>query len=88
LIKEREPTTVEVIRKRLKHVMNPVVGLDVVRTKLVTDMAIENGNVRIVLDLPDDHQFANALREEILEKLEPRWDVEHVTVEFAGQGGG
>jgi nitrogen fixation NifU-like protein len=33
LVKERTPTTEEVVRSRLKHVMNPVVGLDVVRTK-------------------------------------------------------
>ena len=40
LVTEREPTTVEVVRKRLKHVMNPVVGLDLVRTNLVTDIEI------------------------------------------------
>ena len=82
LIKERVPTTVEEIRRRLKHVMNPVVGLDLVRTKLVTDMEIKDGVVRVVLDLPPDHQFANNIREEIIEKIEPLWDVKEVIVEF------
>jgi NifU-like protein involved in Fe-S cluster formation len=83
LVKEREPTTVAVARKRLKHVMNPVVGLDVVRTELVTDIDVSEGVVTVALDLPQDHQFAAAIKEEILEKLEHRWDVEQVIVNFS-----
>jgi NifU-like protein involved in Fe-S cluster formation len=83
LVKEREPTTVEVARKRLKHVMNPVVGLDVVRTELVTNIDLSEGTVTVDLDLPQDHQFAAAIKEEILEKLEHRWDVEQVVVNFS-----
>ncbi len=82
LVKEREPTTVEVVRKRLKHVMNPLVGLDLVRTKVVKDIKVSDGTVRIELDLPPDHQFANNIRDEIIEKIEPLWDVERVEVEF------
>jgi nitrogen fixation NifU-like protein len=82
LVKERKPTTVEVVQKRLKRVMNPVVGLDVVRTKLVEEIELSDGVVRVVLDLPPDHQFASSMREEILEKIEPLWDVEQVIVEF------
>ncbi len=82
LVKEQQPTTEGVVRKRLKHVMNPMAGLDVVRTKLVKKIEVADGRVRIVVDLPADHQFANNIREEIVEKLEPRWDVEEVIVEF------
>jgi nitrogen fixation NifU-like protein len=82
LVKERNPTTVEVVQKRLKHVMNPVVGLDVVRTNLVGEIQVADGTVRVVLDLPPDHQFAANMREEIVEKIEPLWDVEQVIVEF------
>jgi NifU-like protein involved in Fe-S cluster formation len=82
LIKERKPTTVEVVRKRLKRVMNPVVGLDLVRTKLVEDIEVADGNVRVAIKLPGDHQFAANIRDEILEKIEPLWDVEQVVVEF------
>ncbi|MFQ6100438.1 MAG: iron-sulfur cluster assembly scaffold protein [Anaerolineae bacterium] len=82
LVKERKPTTVEFVRKRLKHVMNPVVGLDVVRTKLVREIEVSNGTVRVALDLPADHQFAANIREEITEKIEPLWDVERAIVEF------
>jgi len=83
LVKERKPTTREEINRRLKHVMNPVVGLDIVRTKLVTDVSLHNGVVRVSLDLPANHQFANNIREEIVEKIEPLWDIERVEVEFA-----
>jgi len=82
LVKERVPTTVEVVRKRLKHVMNPLVGLDLVRTKVVKDIEVSDGTVRVVLDLPSDHQFAANIREEIMEKIEPLWDVDKVVVEF------
>jgi len=82
LVTEREPTTEEVVRKRLKHVMNPMVGLDLVRTKVVKEIEVAKGRVRVVVDLPSDHQFANNIREEIVEKIGPLWDVEQVDVEF------
>jgi NifU-like protein involved in Fe-S cluster formation len=82
LIKERKPTTVEVVRKRLKRVMNPMVGLDLVRTMLVKDIEVADGRVRVALSLCSDHQFAPNIREEIMEKIEPLWDVEEVVVEF------
>jgi len=82
LIKERVPTTVEEIRRRLKHVMNPVVGLDLVRTKLVQEIELSQGVARVVLELPADHQFAANIRQDILDKLGTLWDVEKVVVEF------
>jgi NifU-like protein involved in Fe-S cluster formation/metal-sulfur cluster biosynthetic enzyme len=82
LVKEQQPTTVEFVRKRLKHVMNPVTGLDVVRTKLVTGIEVADGVVRVVVDLPAAHQFANNIREEIIEKVGHRWDVKQVEVTF------
>ena len=82
LVKERKPTTVEIVRKRLKRVMNPVVGLDLVRTKLVKEIEVSEGHVRVVVELPEDHQFAANIREEIADKIEPLWDVEQLVVEF------
>jgi len=84
LIKERAPTTVEIVRKRLKRVMNPVVGLDLVRTNLVKEVDVDQGVVRVAIELPEDHQFANNIREEILEKIGPLWDVEEVVIAFVG----
>ncbi|MGQ9456729.1 MAG: iron-sulfur cluster assembly scaffold protein [Anaerolineae bacterium] len=84
LVKERVPTTEEVVRKRLKRVMNPMVGLDLVRTKLVRNIRVEDGVVTVEVDLPEDHQFAHNIREEIVEKVEPLWDVRQVVVRFVG----
>jgi len=83
MVREKKPTTEEVVRQRLRKVMNPLTGLDVMRTSLVTDIRVENGSVHIKVDLPGGHQFANTIREEIAEKIEPLWDVEKVDVEFA-----
>lgn len=82
LITEKEPTTVEIVRQRLKKVMNPISGLDLVRTNLVKDISLKNGSVRVVIDLPANHQFAPAIKEEITEKIEPLWDVKEVVIEF------
>ncbi len=82
LVQERETTTVELVRKRLKRVMNPMVGVDLVRTKLVEEIEVATGAVRVAVKLPADHQFAANIREEILEKIEHLWDVEQVMVEF------
>ncbi len=82
LVIEQEETTEEVVRRRLKHVMNPLTGLDVVRTNLVLKTTVEDGVVRVVVDLPSDHQFASAIKEDITEKLESLWDVKKVDVVF------
>jgi ABC-type uncharacterized transport system ATPase subunit len=63
--------------------MNPLSGLDVVRTNLVRDIQISDGKVKVTIDLPSNHQFANAIREEIMEKIKPLWDVKEVVIEFS-----
>jgi len=82
LVKEKKPTTVETVRNRLKKVMNPMAGLDLVRTNLVRDIEVKDGSVWVVIDLPPTHQFASAIKEEVVEKIEPLWDVKEVVVEF------
>jgi NifU-like protein involved in Fe-S cluster formation/metal-sulfur cluster biosynthetic enzyme len=83
LVTEQTPTTVEEIRRRLKHVMNPVVGLDIVRTKTVKEISVADGVVRIVIDLPANHQFANNIRDEVREKVGHLWDVKRVDIIFS-----
>jgi len=82
LVKEKRPTTVEIVRRRLRKVMNPLTGLDLVRTNLVQNIEVKDGVVRVVVDLPAANQFASAIKEEIVEKIEPLWDVKKVVVEF------
>lgn len=82
LVTKKEPTTVEIIKKRLKHVMNPLTGLDIVRTELIKDTEIKDGIISVVVDLPENHQFAPAIKEDITDKLEHLWDVKKVIVTF------
>ena len=85
LVKERKPTTVEIVRKRLKRVMNPMVGLDLLRTNLVGEIKVADGRVTVEIKLPSDHQFAANIHEEIVEKIEHLWDVDSVQVIFDDQ---
>lgn len=82
LVTEKEVTTEAVLTSRLKHVMDPTAGLDIVRTGLLMKADIRDGEVRVVLDMPADHQFASAIKEDILEKIASLWDVREVKVTF------
>lgn len=82
LVSEKSPTTIEVVNNRLKKVMNPLTGLDVVRTNLIKKIEVDNGKIAITIDLPSNHQFAASIKEEIKEKIESLWDVKEVVVEF------
>jgi nitrogen fixation NifU-like protein len=81
-ISEKVATTVETVKKRLKKVMNPLSGLDLVRTNLVKDISIKDGVVLVTIDLPSNHQFAPNITQEIMDKIEPLWDVKSVEVAF------
>ena len=83
LVKQQKPTTVDVVRRRLGKVMNPLSGLSVTRTNMVSSIEVKDGIVRVAIDLPSSHQFAPVLKEEILEKIEPLWDVKGVEVAFS-----
>jgi nitrogen fixation NifU-like protein len=85
LLKKKNPTTEKVIFKRLAGVINPLAGLDVVRTKLVTETKIQDGHVTIYVELPPNHQFANNVKNEIAERIEPLWDVKKVEIVFRGE---
>jgi NifU-like protein involved in Fe-S cluster formation len=82
LVTEQDPTTMEVVRKRLKHVMNPLSGLDIVRTDLVKAIEVHSGVARVLVDLPSNHQFAHAIKDDITDKISPLWDIERVDVNF------
>jgi len=82
LIKNKEVTTEEVVRQRLRRVMNPMKGLDMVATNLVKEVEVKDGVIRIVVDLPENHQFAANIKEEAKERLENLWDIKKVVIEF------
>ena len=84
LVKDTKPTTVKMIEKRLSKVMNPLTGLDLVDTNLVKKVELNDGIVNIEVDLPETHQFANSIKEEIQEKVENLYDIKKVNIIFSG----
>jgi nitrogen fixation NifU-like protein len=83
IFKEKVPTTVEVVMRRLKTVMNPIAGLDICRTEMVKEVTVEDGVVAIVLDLASNNLFAPNIEEEIQEKVGNMWDVKEVKIKLA-----
>jgi len=83
LVAEKVPTTSESVLKRMRHIIDPVTGQDVVTSKLVASASVENGVATVTLDLAERHQFANNVREEIREKLEFLWDIKSVNIVFS-----
>jgi len=82
LVKEKKPTDIEVVKKRLRHVINPLTGLDVLKVNFIKDIKIEDGIITVFFNLDSDHQFAENIKSEIKEMLEPLWDVKEVRVIF------
>ena len=82
LAKDRGPTTEEVVKDRLQHVMNPRSGVSIVADELVTEIKVDDGTIDVKIDIPEDDQFAPAIKEDTLEKLEALWDIEEVNVSF------
>ncbi len=82
LVKEKKNTDVKVIKERLRHVINPLTGLVIQKGNLVKMIEIDKGNITIYIDLKEEHQFAGNIKQEIIEMLEPLWDVKKVNVVF------
>ncbi len=82
LIKNKKPTTLEVIRKRLSHVIDPTKGISILKSGLLNRVTLENGIVTVYTNVSKSHQFAGNIKEEIKERLEPLWDVKKVIISF------
>jgi NifU-like protein involved in Fe-S cluster formation len=82
LIKEKEPTTPDLIKRRLRNVMNPLTGLDIVRGNLIKEVKVEDGAVSIWVDLPENHIYASNIKEEVEERISTLWDVKKVDIHF------
>jgi len=82
LVREKEPTTVDKVYERLSHVMNPETGIDIVKSRIVKSVIVNSGVVEIVLGIGENSQFADNIKEEILERLQYLWDVKEIKVVF------
>ncbi len=83
LIKEKIKTTVDIIKERLKHVINPLTGLDVTQVNFIRQIEINDGIIKVQVNIPKDHQFSLNIQDEIKERLEPLWDIKEVQIIFS-----
>ncbi len=82
LIKEKIVTDVNIVKERLKHVINPLTGLDVTKVNFIKNIEVIEGIIKVHVSIGSDHQFAQNIEEEIKERLEPLWDVKEVQIIF------
>jgi len=58
------------VRSRLRHIINPKVGRDIVSTGIVEEIRVREGKVEIDLNLSEADEFRNYVVEEIHERLD------------------
>ncbi len=78
-----KPTNEALIKDRLRGVIDPNTGRDLIGGKLLSRFELNDGQLKIYLNLKDTNQFANSIKEEIIEKFEYRWDIKSIEVIFA-----
>jgi nitrogen fixation NifU-like protein len=82
LMKDKKPTTIEIIFQKLSHVIDPMTGIDIVKSKMIKNVKIEQAIITIELDIPVNSQFAGNIKDEINERLEYLWDIKQVNITF------
>jgi len=68
------------VRSRLRRIMNPKAGRDIVSTGIVESIRVDNGKVEITLNLSEDDEFKDYLEEEIHERLDRLPNVKEVKI--------
>jgi len=79
-----QPTDESLIKERLRGVIDPNTGKDLISSKILSNIEFKDGKLTVLLNLKDTSQFANAIKEEIIEKFQYRWDVKSIEVQFLG----
>lgn len=79
---EKIPTTVDALKKKLSRVINPASGSDLISDKLASSIEFNDGKVSISLNQEENWQFAETVKEDVIERLSPLWDVSAVEVKF------
>lgn len=72
------------VRSKLRHVMNPKLGRDIVSTGMVKEIRVDDGRVKIDLDLSKDDEFKSYLLGEIKERLEKLPNLKGLKVNLEG----
>ncbi len=69
LVDVREEVNEENVKKRLRHVMDPDSGKDIVSLGIVKRIMIKGETIEILVELPPNYRYAEVVFDEIKEKL-------------------
>ncbi|KYH39991.1 MAG: Fe-S cluster assembly protein NifU [Candidatus Bathyarchaeota archaeon B63] len=72
------------IRSRLRRIINPRLGRDIVSTGIIEKISVHEGIVEIDVNMPEDQEFAGYIKEEIRERLERLPNVKELKINFLG----
>jgi len=70
------------VRSRLRRIINPRLGRDIVSTGIVEKIRIHEGTVEIDLNMSEEDEFAAYIKEEIHERLEKLPNVKGLRINF------
>jgi len=72
------------IRSRLRRIMNPKLGRDIVSTGIVEEIRIRGEKVEIDLNMSEEDEFASYIKEEINERLGKLPNIKELKISFQG----
>ncbi len=70
------------VRSRLRHIINPKIGRDIISTGIVDEIKVYDGNVEIDLNISEDDEFKNYIVGEIRERLENLPNIKELKINF------
>jgi nitrogen fixation NifU-like protein len=66
---KKEDLNESLIRSRLRHVMDPSLGRDIVSLGIVQNVKLEKGVVKLFLKIPKNHRLLKHIMEDVEEKI-------------------
>lgn len=73
------------VRSRLRHIINPKLGRDIISTGIVDEVRVNNGRVEIELSLSEADEFKNYVAEEIHERLDKLPNIKELRLNFENE---
>ncbi len=71
------------LRDRLKSVMNPAIGADIISSNIVRSFDAKNGVVTVELKICEDHEYASNIAEEIEEHVEKMKGFKKIEIKYS-----
>jgi NifU-like protein involved in Fe-S cluster formation/metal-sulfur cluster biosynthetic enzyme len=86
LTKYDEKVDEENVKKRLRHVMDPDKGKDIVSLNIVKKMMIKGNTIEVLVELPPNYRYGEVVFDEIKEKLISLPKIKKIDVELVKSG--